>query len=106
MLVEHQAPPAGDISSGASRKGVNKALTKGLASQSSLSASRQLHSTLNSSRFRTPVIKLEHVLDKEGLLIGSRTHLFRKAEADMRPFSEAGTCRLGASENMTSEEGV
>ncbi len=95
MVVVHQARLAGDISSGASRKGVNGAL-KGLASQSSLSASRQVLSPLHSSPFRTPVIKLEHVLDKEGLLIGSHTHLLIMVEAvppaysDVRPFSEAG----------------
>jgi hypothetical protein len=109
VLVGHQAPPAGDISSGASRKVVNGALTKGLASQSSLSASRQLLSILQSTEVypsvahsggqynkiitcsfghsdpfnRQPDSSLHN--DGQGLQAGGGW-----ASADVRPFSEAG----------------
>ncbi len=99
------------------------ALAKGLASQWSLSASRQLISTLNSSPFSTPVIKLEHVLeDTAGLFIGNQTHLFImvvgasgrggwrlvlcRCEAFFRGLESLDYSRLEVSENMTPEGGV
>jgi hypothetical protein len=91
VVPEHQASSAGD----SSLEKEQGAMTKGQASQSSLSTSRQLLSTLHSSMFlRT---------QRAGLFIGIKAHFFiivgrasRQAEvmppasSDMRPFSEAG----------------